>query len=149
MPYHRVLDRHQEDGCRRGNGFKRAYEVLAESFNGGTDAERALLAGIGAMEREDFRKADLLMVSDMEFGDQTGRMQVRMNLQRKKGSRFYALQIQKSYSGIFGAWLGELSNVAEEVQNYDKAWAYDPSSGKIKDLKRHKNQDSAGLVVTK
>lgn len=132
-----------------GTDLTELMRFLTESFNGGTDAERALLAGIGAMEREDFRKADLLMVSDMEFGDQTGRMQVRMNLQRKKGSRFYALQIQKSYSGLFVAWLGELSNVAEEVQNYDKAWAYDPSSGKIKDLKRHKNQDSAGLVVTK
>ena len=132
-----------------GTDLSELMRFLAESFNGGTDAEKALLAGIEAMEREDFRKADLLMVSDMEFGDQTGRMQVRMNLQRKKGCRFYALQIQKSYSGMFAAWLGEHSNVAEEVQNYDKAWTYDPSSGKIKDLKRHKNHDSAGLVVTK
>ena len=122
-----------------GTDLSELMRFLAESFNGGTDAERALLAGIGAMEREDFRKADLLMVSDMEFGDQPERMKVRMDLQRKKGSRFYALQIQKSYSGMFAAWLGELSNVAEEVQNYDKAWAYDPSSGKIKNLKRLEN----------
>lgn len=132
-----------------GTDLSELMRFLAESFNGGTDAERALLAGIGAMEREDFRKADLLMVSDMEFGDQPGRMQVRMNLQRTKGSRFYALQIQKSYSGIFGAWLGRLSDVDEEVKNYDKAWAYDPASGKIKKLKHHEIQDTAASVVTK
>lgn len=132
-----------------GTDLSELMRFLSESFNGGTDAERALLAGIGAMEREDFRKADLLMVSDMEFGDQPGRMQARMNLQRKKGYRFYALQIQKSYTGMFAAWLGELSNVAEEVKPYDKAWAYDPSSGKIKELKCHENQNTAGSVVTK
>ena len=120
-----------------GTDISELMKFLSGSFNGGTDAERALLAGIGAMEREDFRKADLLMVSDMEFGDQSGQMHVRMNLQRKKGSRFYALQIQKTYSGIFGAWLGRLFDVGEEVKNYDKAWAYDPASGKVKNLKHH------------
>ena len=118
-----------------GTDIGELMKFLSGSFNGGTDAERALLAGIGAMEREGFRKADLLMVSDMEFGDQPERMKVRMDVQRVKGNRFYALATVGG--GFFGGLLGTL--VAEnddQLEIYDDSWVFDCHARSVRHLGR-------------
>ena len=66
-------------------------EFLSSSANGGTDADAALKAGIEAMEQNDYRKADLLVVSDFCFGNQHGKVAKRIKAQQKFGSRFYAV----------------------------------------------------------
>ena len=85
---------------------------LSSSFNGGTDADQALKAGIKVMEQNDYRKADLLVVSDFCFGGQHGKITKRIREQKKSGSRFYAVIVdeglvgdqEKPPSGFDGVW---------------------------------------------
>jgi len=102
-------------------GFTKLASFLSGSFCGGTDADAALKEGISVMERSEYRKADLLMVSDFEFGNQTGALSRRMTAQRKRGSRFYALAIADGtgLGGLFGSGRGL------EHGAFDKAWRYD------------------------
>lgn len=72
---------------------------LSSSFNGGTDADRALKAGIKVMEQNDYRKADLLVVSDFCFGGRRKKISNRIIEQKKSGSRFYAVVVDNGGCG--------------------------------------------------
>ena len=72
---------------------------LSSSFNGGTDAYRALQAGIKVMEQNDYRKADLLVVSDFDFNGQYRKISNRIIEQKKSGNRFYAVIVDNGGCG--------------------------------------------------
>lgn len=72
---------------------------LSSSFNGGTDADRALKAGIKMMEQNDYRKADLLVVSDFCFGGRRKKISNRIIEQKKSGNRFYAVIVDNGGCG--------------------------------------------------
>ena len=64
------------------------------------------------MEQNDYRKADLLVVSDFCFGWQRKKISKRIREQKKSGSRFYAVIVDnvgcgchdKPPSGFDGVW---------------------------------------------
>lgn len=133
-----------------GTPFAEIVHFVAESFGGGTDADAALRVGIEAMERVNYKNADLLMVSDMEFGDQPEKMGLRMDRQRLKGSRFYALKVGGSIFGDVLRFFAKNREVeSNSLSHYDESWEYDSSNGEIKNVKRRQDKIAAPLVVTK
>ena len=97
---------------------------LSSSFNGGTDADAALEAGIKVMEQNDYRKADLLVVSDFCFGSQHGKIAKRIKEQQKSGSRFYAVIVDEY--GFGGR---------DKPQGFDGVWRFSPGDCTLTALK--------------
>ena len=97
---------------------------LSSSFNGGTDADAALEAGIKVMEQNDYRKADLLVVSDFCFGNQHGKIAKRIKARQKSGSRFYAVIVDEhGFSGH------------DKPYGFDGVWRFTPKDCTLTALK--------------
>ena len=106
---------------------------LSSSFNGGTDADAALKAGIKVMEQNDYRKADLLVVSDFCFGNQHGKIAKRIKAQQKLGSRFYAVIVDEY--GFGGR---------DKPQGFDGVWRFSPGDCTLTALKEPERIASNG-----
>ncbi len=102
---------------------------LSSSFNGGTDADQALKAGIKVMEQNDYRKADLLVVSDFCFGGQHGKITKRIREQKKSGSRFYAVIVDE----------GLVGDQETPPSGFDGVWRFSPGDCSLTALKEPAN----------
>ncbi|WP_240337851.1 vWA domain-containing protein [Helicobacter suis] len=80
------------------------------SFGGGTDVLPALHEGLQMMQRENYKKADLLVISDGYFGELDNSIMQQMQQKRKDKNHFYLLDI----NGNSGA-----------KHAFDKHWVYD------------------------
>ena len=100
-------------------GMRGLFEFLQLSFGGGTDVGVALKAGVRKMGEDDFKKSDLLVVSDGDFGEVSGEILKQMQKQREAENRFYLLDI----NGNSGA-----------KKIFDKHWEYDSRSQNLKEL---------------
>lgn len=106
------------------NGLFELMDFLEMSFSGGTDALPALRAGLKKMREENYKKADLLMISDFMFSDYSFG-----NLAGQKGAtnKCYAL-----YVGDFD------SRNAKKSTFFDKEFYYnniDNSIGTLSEMK--------------
>ena len=102
---------------------------LSSSFNGGTDADLALKAGIKVMEQNDYRKADLLVVSDFCFGGQHEKITRRIRKQKKSGSRFYAVIVDEGFAG----------RNEKPPSDFDGVWRFSPGDCSLTALKEPAN----------
>jgi uncharacterized protein with von Willebrand factor type A (vWA) domain len=92
------------------------------SFYGGTDVAPALHEGVRMMSEADYKKADLLVVSDFVLYGLSSNIVSQCKKQKQEDNRFFALSI-----GSFGT-----QRVDEGV--FDKNWAYNPQSGGISEI---------------
>ncbi|WP_233710934.1 VWA domain-containing protein [Helicobacter salomonis] len=103
----------------KGGGLARLNEFLSLSFGGGTDVGLALKEGLRAMQAENYKKADLLVISDGDFGELDSNLAQQMQNKRQDKNRFYLLDV----NGNSGA-----------KHAFDKHWVYDSHSQNIRVL---------------
>jgi uncharacterized protein with von Willebrand factor type A (vWA) domain len=97
------------------NNLERLIEFLSMSFHGGTDAEPAMREALRMLKTEDYKKADVIMVSDFVmpgFDDQT-KSQIKTAKEDK--TRFHSLVIDDSGN----------KNTIEE---FDTNWVYNKNN---------------------
>lgn len=104
------------------NTMDNLIEFLRLSFDGGTDAVPALRHAIKTMNTENYKKSDLLFISDFVFNGFTDNDYKLVNEQRKNENRFYSLIIGST----------PLFNVKNSIFDYN--WCYDSSKGSVKEI---------------
>lgn len=100
------------------NNWKQFYNFLSKSFHGGTDIDIALVESIKIATQPEFALADILFISDMQIGKLNPKIEQDVNLLKQKGTKFYSLTIDNSFS-------------AENISFLDRNWVYDGSQESI------------------
>lgn len=100
-------------------GMAKLMQFMTMSLGGGTDVAPALQEGLRKMQQDDFKKSDLIVISDGGFGDISSDLKRQIQAQRQKDNKFYLLDIDGN-SG--------------EKRVFDKHWVYDTRTQGIKGL---------------
>jgi uncharacterized protein with von Willebrand factor type A (vWA) domain len=103
-------------------GMASLIDFLKMSFHGGTDVAPALQQALEVMERDEYQKADLLIISDFIMADLPKDMLEAIDSQRTQGNRFYSLVVGSSF-------MSKRLNTL-----FDHEWVYDPKSSRIEEL---------------
>jgi len=104
------------------DGLEKLIQFLQQSFHGGTDVAPALMSAIDRMESEEFRKADLLIISDFIMASLPEELLKRLDLQRASGNQFNSLVI----GGCF---------MTHRLKtHFDNEWVFNPASGLLTEL---------------
>ena len=104
------------------NTMDNLIDFLRLSFNGGTDAVPALRHSIQTMNTENYKKSDLLFISDFVFNGFTDEDYKLAEEQKKNENRFYSLIIGST----------PMFNVENSIFDYN--WCYDSSRGSVKEI---------------
>lgn len=91
-------------------------DFLGGSFHGGTDLRPALASALETLEREAFRNADVLVISDFRIPKIADRFITRIKDQQGRGTLFHSLTIAR------GA-------VNDPLNIFDNSWLFDVSEG--------------------
>ncbi len=105
----------------KSNGLTELIDFLRMSFNGGTDASPALEKSLELMQTNEWKNADVLVVSDMIMGEFSETMKNDIKTEQKKETKFYSLVIGDSGN----------QNV---IQTFDENWSYNIDA---RDLMHH------------
>ena len=97
-------------------------EFLRISFNGGTDAIPALRHAVKMMNDENYKKSDLLFISDFVFNDFTKEDYDLVKNQKENENKFYSLIIGST----------PMFNLKESLFDYN--WVYDASTSSVKEI---------------
>ncbi|WP_440955033.1 VWA domain-containing protein [Methanosarcina sp. Mfa9] len=103
-------------------GIQDLIDFLKMSFHGGTNVAPALHEGVRMMSEADYKKADLLVISDFALYGLSSNIVSQCKKQKQEGNRFFSLSI-----GSF-----DTQRVDEDV--FDQNWTYDPLSGGISEI---------------
>ncbi|MBT3068789.1 VWA domain-containing protein [Rhodoferax sp. U11-2br] len=104
------------------NDMKSLMRFLQMSFHGGTDVTPALKHALDTMQRDQYAKADLLVISDFVMGHLPDKIQNVIEAQRLNGNRFHSLVIDEGFH-------------AQDVRSlFDHEWIYDPLSSQVTEL---------------
>ncbi|AKB76037.1 hypothetical protein MSLAZ_2776 [Methanosarcina lacustris Z-7289] len=103
-------------------GIHDLIDFLRMSFHGGTNVAPALHEGVRMMLEADYKKADLLVISDFVLYGLSPGIISQCKKQKQEDNRFFALSI-----GSFG-----IQCVDEGV--FDQNWTYNPLSGGISEI---------------
>ncbi|MBO7126635.1 VWA domain-containing protein [bacterium] len=99
----------------KGNGLLELAKLLRKSFNGGTDAEPALQHSLTLLQKNDWKNADVLVVSDMIMGNLSESVKSSIRSQQAKETKFYSLLVGNSGN----------KNV---IEVFDENWSYNINS---------------------
>jgi uncharacterized protein with von Willebrand factor type A (vWA) domain len=97
------------------NSLDKLIAFLSMSFNGGTDAAPAMMEALRMLEAEDYKKADLIMVSDFIISALDEQTKARINAARETKTKFHSLVI------------GQSGNKAT-LEDFDSNWVYDENN---------------------
>ncbi len=100
-------------------GITLLNNFLEMSFGGGTDVDIALKEGLKQMDKNNYKKADLIAISDGCFMMSDNTIQNKINQKRKEENKFYLLDVD----GNFGV-----------KDLFDKHWVYNSNSKSLKVL---------------
>ena len=98
----------------KGNGLTSLVNFLRKSFNGGTDATPALDESLRQLKTENYKNADVLMVSDFITGTLSKNTIESIKKEQKNGTYFYSLVIGNSAN-------------SQTIQCFDESFDYNPS----------------------
>jgi len=93
-------------------------EFLSMQFDGGTDVTPALTSALDMLQTNDYRDADILMVSDFVMFEIRPDILQRIKQEQHKGTHFHSLTI------------GKRAN-AEVLSAFDNCWFYDASKREV------------------
>lgn len=79
-----------------GKSIEKLVAFLRMSFNGGTDASRALQHSLKLLQEEDWHCADVLVVSDFVMNNLPSELEEAINAEKEKETRFFSLVIGRS-----------------------------------------------------
>lgn len=100
-------------------GISTLVAFLQRSFYGGTDAAPALNHALKMLDKEQYTKADVLMVSDFIMGSLPGSLLSAIEQHKHEGTRFNSLVI----GDVF---------LSEHLKTlFDKEWVYNPYTHQI------------------
>lgn len=95
---------------------------LSMSFHGGTDVAPALNHALKVMDTDNYKNADLLMISDFIMGHLDSDIHKKIEQRRGLGNRFYSLVINNSY-------------MEKRMKTlFDHEWIFDPATSEIHEL---------------
>lgn len=77
----------------RPEHWSEVHSFLKKQFIGGTDGEMMLTFALDALNTDNYSMADVLIISDFEFDLPLSSTRKRIVDEKKKGTRFYGLQI--------------------------------------------------------
>ena len=81
---------------KSGDALTRIVQFLHMSFNGGTDASPALRHAIQMLQKDGYKNADVLMISDFVMGTLPDDLVKSIEEEKKKNTDFYSLVIGSS-----------------------------------------------------
>lgn len=81
---------------KSGDALTRIVQFLRMSFNGGTDASPALRHSVQMLQKDDYKNADVLMISDFVMGTLPDDLVKSIEEEKKKNTDFYSLVIGSS-----------------------------------------------------
>lgn len=98
-------------------GLPLLKDFLCRSFQGGTDLLPAMQRVLGGLSTDDFRQADLLLLSDFEMGHPDALLQNQFNTLKSKGTSVYAVVFGHSYQTEFLSYFDRYwpCRIADEV----------------------------------
>jgi len=103
------------------NNLDKLIEFLSMSFHGGTDATPAMLESLNMLETEDYKKADVIMVSDFVMPGFDEQTRNKINAAKENKTKFHSLVI------------GDSGN-KNTIEEFDSNWAYNANSGNVLQL---------------
>jgi len=103
------------------NNLEKLIEFLSMSFDGGTDATPAMRKALRMLETEDYKKADVIMVSDFVMSGFDEQTKNQINAAKEKETKFHSLVI------------GDSGN-KNTIEEFDSNWAYNTNSGNVLQL---------------
>ncbi|UZR93672.1 VWA domain-containing protein [Chondrinema litorale] len=95
------------------NSIDKIVEFLRMSFDGGTDVGPALSETLDVLQTNDYKDADVLMVSDFVMFKIREDLLEKIKREQYKGTQFHSLT------------LSDKANL-EVLEAFDNSWAYDP-----------------------
>ena len=103
-------------------GLSNIIEFLKKSFYGGTDAGPALRYAVNMMKEKNYKKSDLLMISDFLMQSLDTETNEMIKTAKEEKNKFYSLAI------------GDFVN--DELKTiFDDEWIYDPVMGSVHSIK--------------
>ena len=78
------------------NSLPKLVNFLQMSFSGGTDVSEAIKETIRRMEEQDYKNADLLVITDGIFGNMSAQLISQIQMLKQKGNKFNTLIIGAS-----------------------------------------------------
>jgi uncharacterized protein with von Willebrand factor type A (vWA) domain len=110
----------------KGGSLEKLIQFLSQSFHGGTDLARPLREGLAMLEKPEFRKADMMFLTDGAARVLDGDQVKAMEEAREKGVRFYSLlvgnsannQLLKQFDFNWRYQKSRLSEVAINLENF-------------------------------
>ncbi len=107
------------------NNAEKIVDFLSLSFHGGTDASPALAEAAAMLQTENFRNADVLMISDFEMPAIQASVQANMLQAKDAGTKFHSIVIG-GYSWVYGN--GYENHKVTAV--FDHVWNFQPGDEK-------------------
>ncbi len=96
------------------NSLELLLDFLSMSFHGGTDATPPLEEALRMLNTNDYKEADVLMISDLVMPDLPNTMKQKITDARKNKTKFHSLVV------------GNTHNPAV-MNEFDNNWIYDPT----------------------
>lgn len=96
------------------DSIENLIDFLSMSFKGGTDATPAFEEALNMIEEEDFRKADVLFISDFVMSEIEEELEEKIEVVKKNKTSFHSLQI------------GSTGN-SKAINIFDNNWVYNPN----------------------
>lgn len=101
---------------------------LTRTFEGGTDLRPALERALDTLMTQDYRRADLLVISDFLMAELPESLLERIEPLKQRGNHFHSLVIGETYM------LDRMKHL------FDQEWVYDPHRSEIQELLTFKNR---------
>lgn len=81
---------------KKGDSLQKLVRFLQMSFNGGTDARSALQHALQMLQSNDYKTADVLMISDFVMANLPSDLITAIEVEKEKNTDFYSLVIGTS-----------------------------------------------------
>lgn len=106
----------------QGYSISTLLAFLQKSFYGGTDVAPAMIHGIEIMQKDSFKNADMLIISDFVMSSLPSYCLEQIEAQRERGNRFYSLCIGNHFM------------VERLKTHFDSEWIYNSHNSSISEL---------------
>ncbi len=103
-------------------GLSKVLEFLKRSFCGGTDASPALNYALEIIKKEDYKKSDILMISDFIMATLPESLQNKICHAKENENKFYSLSI------------GNMFLETKMKAIFNNEWVYNPSNCSVHSL---------------
>jgi uncharacterized protein with von Willebrand factor type A (vWA) domain len=97
------------------NSLDKLLQFLSMSFNGGTDASPAMKEALRMLSTNDYKRADVLMISDFVMPSFEPQVHEQIRIAKENNTKFHSLVIGRSQN----------NNV---INDFDNNWVYDANN---------------------